>query len=102
MLESGLPVGVGGQHHGTALHWAAFHGNPDMIREILKFKPDLEATNNDFKATPIGWAIHGSEHGWYARRGDYAQAVDLLLQAGAKRPAVIGGTAPVRALLERH
>ena len=102
MLESGLPVGVGGQHHGTALHWAAFHGNPDMIREILKFKPDLEATNNDFKATPIGWAIHGSEHGWYARTGDYPQAVELLLQAGAKRPAAIAGTAAVRAVLERR
>jgi hypothetical protein len=30
------------------------------------------------------------------------EAVELLLQAGAKRPAAIGGTAPVRALLERH
>jgi len=102
MLESGLPVAAGGQHNGTALHWAAYHGNPDMIREILKFKPDLEATDNDFKATPLGWAIHGSEHGWYARSGDYPAAVDALLQAGAKRPATIGGTPAVRAVLKRR
>lgn len=100
MLESGLSVAVGGQHHGTALHWAAFHGNAEMIREVLRFSPDLEATNNDFNATPIGWAIHGSEHGWYARSGDYPQAIELLRQAGAKRPALIGGTAAVRAVLE--
>ena len=100
MLESGLPVGVGGQHRGTALHWAAFHGNPDMIREILKFKPDLDAKDNDFNATPVGWAIHGSEHGWYARSGNYPEAVELLLQAGAQRPETIGGTAAVRAVLE--
>jgi hypothetical protein len=102
MLESGLSVGVGGQHRGTALHWAAFHGNADMIREILKFAPDLDATNNDFNSTPIGWAIHGSEHGWYARSGDYPQAVELLLQAGAKRPETIGGNAAVREVLERR
>jgi len=101
MLESGLPVGVGGQHRGTALHWAAFHGNADMIREILKFRPDLEATNNDFNATPIGWALHGSEHGWYASSGDYPKAVELLLQAGAKRPETIGGSAAVREVLQR-
>jgi len=102
MLESGLSVGVGGQHRGTALHWAGFHGNADMIREILKFNPDLEATDNDFNSTPLGWAIHGSEHGWHARTGDYPQAVALLLQAGAKRPAAIAGTAAVRAVLERR
>ena len=102
MLESGLSVGVGGQHNGTALHWAAFHGNADMIGEILKFNPDLETKNNDFNSTPLGWAIHGSEHGWYARTGDYPQAVELLLQAGAKRPAAIAGTAAVRAVLERR
>ena len=102
MLESGLSVGVGGQHNGTALHWAAFHGNADMIGEILKFTPDLEAKNNDFNSTPLGWAIHGSEHGWYARTGDYPQAVERLLQAGAKRPETISGTAAVRAVLERR
>jgi hypothetical protein len=101
MLESGLPVGVGGQHNGTVLHWAAFHGNTEMIREILKFKPDLEGTNNDFRATPLGWAIHGSEHGWHARSGDYPNTVEVLLQAGAKRPATVAGTAAVREVLQR-
>jgi ankyrin repeat protein len=101
LLESGLPVGVGGQHRGTPLHWAAYHGNADMIRAILKFNPDLDDTGNDFNGTPIEWAVHGSEHGWYARSGDYPQAIELLLQAGAKRPETIGGTPAVRAVLER-
>jgi hypothetical protein len=101
MLECGLPVGTPGQHRGTPLHWAAFHGNADMVREILRFKPALDDTRNDFNGTPIGWAIHGSEHGWYARSGDYPRVVERLLDAGAKRPETIGGTPAVRATLQR-
>ena len=101
MLECGLPVGIGGQHRGTPLHWAAFHGNADMVREILRFKPPLDDTSNDFDGTPIGWAIHGSEHGWYRGSGDYPRVVELLLSAGAKRPSAIGGTPAVRAVLQR-
>lgn len=99
MLECGLPVESTGQHRGTPLHWAAFHGNADMVREILRFKPPLEATDQDFKATPIGWAIYGSEHGWYASTGRHPEVVALLLGAGAQRPDAIGGTAAVREVL---
>jgi len=101
MLESGLPVGARGQHRATPLHWAAFHGNADMVREILRFKPPLDDTGNDFNGTPIGWAIHGSEHGWYSRDGNYPRVVELLLAAGAKRPTEIGGSPAVRAALQR-
>ncbi len=101
MLECGVPVDAVGQHLGTPLHWAAFHGNADMVREILRFKPPLEATDRDFKAPPIGWAMYGSEHGWYVSSGSHGQVVELLLQAGAKRPDTIGGAAAVRDVLQR-
>lgn len=88
MLAAGLPVGAPGQHRGTPLHWAAFHGNAQMTRAILRYDPPLELTDADFHATPLGWAIHGSVHGWYCRTGDYAATVEFLLKAGAKLPAV--------------
>ena len=100
MLECGLPVDARGQHQATPLHWAAFHGNVDMARAILRFAPPLEATDADFSGTPLGWAIHGSEHGWYSRSGEYGPTVALLLQAGAKRPADVRGSAAVRAALK--
>ena len=102
MLECRLPVSVTGQHEGTPLHWAAFHGNADMVRELLRFNPALEVTDRDFKATPLGWAIYGSEHGWYVSTGSHAQVVELLLQAGAKRPETLGGTVAVRAVLQHR
>ena len=102
MLECGLPVDARGQHQGTPLHWAAFHGNTQMIEILLRFNPPLEATDADFGATPLGWAMHGSEHGWHCETGDYGAVVDALIRAGAKPPAEMGGTAVVQDVLRRH
>ena len=32
MLQAGWPVNSRGQHAATPLHWAAFHGNPEMAK----------------------------------------------------------------------
>jgi hypothetical protein len=101
MLEAGLPVDARSQHRGTPLHWASFHGNLAMTREILRFGPDLEATDADFHSTPLGWAIHGCEHGWNCATGDYASTVRALLQAGAQRPDAIEGTEAVKEVLRQ-
>jgi ankyrin repeat protein len=103
MLAAGLPVDALGQHGATPLHWAAFHGNAEMIRQILRYNPPLEPTDADFESTPLGWAIHGSEHGWCCQTGNYAAAVELLLQAGAKLPErKTGGTEAVKEVLQRY
>jgi hypothetical protein len=63
----------------------------------------LELTDADFQATPLGWAIHGSVHGWYCRTGDYAATVELLLKAGAKLPEKTSeATEPVKDVLRRY
>jgi hypothetical protein len=73
-----------------------------MTREILKYAPPLEQTDRDFKGTPLGWAIHGSEHGWPTKTGNYPAIVELLLEAGAKRPESSSkGTETVRAVLRK-
>jgi ankyrin repeat protein len=102
MLECGFPVAARGQHQATPLHWAAFHGNAAMARIVLRFNPDLEATDADFHATPMGWAMHGSENGWNCQTGDYAGTARALLTAGAKPPAKLGGSPAVREVLLRH
>lgn len=101
MLECGLPVDATGQHQGTPLHWAAYHGNAEMARMLLELHPPLEVEDADFKGTPLGWAIHGSEHGWRRETGDYAATVASLLQAGATPPAAAAGSAAVREVLHR-
>jgi ankyrin repeat protein len=102
MLKAGLPVDARGQHNATPLHWAAFHGNCEMVNAILPFGPSLEATDGDFNGTPLGWAIHGSQNGWYAQTADYAATVEVLIKAGARLPERLGGTEAVREVLRRH
>jgi hypothetical protein len=99
MLEAGLPVTARSQHSATPLHWAAWHGNAEMVSLILRHNPALEDAANDFNATPLGWAIHGSENGWHRHSGDYAATVERLLRAGARLPDTIGGTDAVKEVL---
>jgi ankyrin repeat protein len=101
MLAAGLPVDSLGQHQATPLHWAAFHGNAEMTREILRYNPPVEVRDADFSGTPLGWVIHGSENGWYRETGDYGATVECLLKAGAKLPQKDGGTESVKEVLRR-
>jgi ankyrin repeat protein len=88
MLSSGWPVDARGKHGATALHFAAWHGNADLVREILARRPSLETRDRDFNMTPLGWAFHGSLHGSNRQRGDYAATAEALLAAGAAVPTI--------------
>jgi ankyrin repeat protein len=101
LLECGLPIDGTSQHQATALHWAGFHGNAEMTKMLLRYRPALDVTDADHHGTPLGWAIHGSEHGWDREAGDYAGTVEALLNAGAKLPEEIGGSPAVQAVLRR-
>lgn len=101
LLECGLPVDGKGQHQATPLHWAAFHGNLEMIKTVLRFGAPLEGCDADFGGTPLTWAIHGSEHGWFCKTGDYGGTVEALIEAGAKMPSAIGGSPAVQEVLRR-
>jgi ankyrin repeat protein len=102
MLAAGLPVDTFTQHHATPLHWAAWHGNVELVRLILPHHPPLENADNEFKGTPLGWAMHGSENGWDHQRGDYPATVEALLEAGATLPEELEGTEAVKDVLRRH
>lgn len=84
MLRAGWHVDGVSQHRATALHWAAWHGNAEVVRLILERRPDLQNTDNDFKGTPLGWATHGEKNGWHRERGDYPATIQALRDAGAK------------------
>jgi hypothetical protein len=74
-----------------------------QLRDLAQYHPPLEITDADFHGTPLGWAIHGSEHGWHCRAGDYPTTVRLLLEAGAALPEKLDqGTAAVQEILKRH
>ncbi len=84
MLRAGFPLDGVSQHRATALHWAAWHGNAEMVRLILERQPDLENADNQFEGTPLNWAMHGTENGWHRESGDYPATIKALRDAGAR------------------
>lgn len=102
MLLAGLPVNTFSQHHASALHWAAFHGDAEMVRMFLQHHADLDNAENDFKGTPLDWSIYGSENAWHPEKGDYSATVRVLLAAGATPPKELGGTQEVREVLRQY
>jgi ankyrin repeat protein len=105
MLGAGWPVDVRGQHRATPLHWAAWNGYAAMIDELLRHRAPIEIKGDEYDATPLGWAIYGSLHGWRRETGDYAGVVESLLAAGAQAPKLtpeFAASDAVRAVLARH
>jgi len=85
MLAAGLPVDARGEYQMTPLQWAAWHGNAEMVREILRYGPKVELSCQH-EITALGSALHGSENSWHRDTGDYAATVEALMDAGTKPP----------------
>ena len=84
MLARGFPVTARSQHGAMPLHWAAFHGNPEMLRGVLERDPPLKACDLEFKGTAVGWLIQGALGGWRGMStGRHDDCARLLLDAGA-------------------
>jgi len=83
MLDAGWPTDVRGQDGGTPLHWAAWLGNADMARVLVRHGAAHEDRGDNHRLTPLGWALHGSLHSWRKETGDYGETVRVLLDAGA-------------------
>jgi len=103
LLRAGWPVDALTNPNGaSALHWAGFHGNVEMVKEILRYHPPLELVEKQFGGTPLTWTSYGSVHG-YAKNPNYPATIEVLLEAGVPVPDldVIGGSEGVREVIRR-
>ena len=100
MLEAGWPVNTQGEMGATALHWAGFNGNPEMTRDILRFRPDMETKSREYAGTALSWALYASGNGWHRSTGDFVGTVRALLDAGAALPPDPEALEPSDAVLE--
>jgi ankyrin repeat protein len=84
MLGRGFPVTTLSQHGATPLHWAAFHGNAEMVEDVLRYNPPVDAQEGQFHGTAMGWLIHGALNPWAFSTGRHHECAHLLLGAGAQ------------------
>lgn len=101
LLGAGWPLDAGGQHDATALHWAAFLGNAELVKMILGHGPNLERVDADHGGTPLEWALYGSREGYRADTGDFVGVVTALIDAGAKVPENFSASTEVEKALKR-
>jgi hypothetical protein len=71
---------VGGSPEGTLLHHAAWVGDPDVVRELLRRGADPTRLPADFN-TPLSWAAQASRY-WTLPGRDYVAVAELLVEAG--------------------
>jgi len=100
LLEAGWPVDTPGEMGATALHWAGFNGNAEMMRDLLRFHPDLELKSQEYPGTALSWAVYASGNGWHRDTGDFVGTVRALLDAGAALPNDPEALEPSDAVLE--
>ena len=86
MLEAGWPVDTPGEMGATALHWAGFHGNAEMTREILRFHPTLELKSREYPGTASRGRCMAPETAGIERREIMSERSGRLLEAGATLP----------------
>jgi ankyrin repeat protein len=84
MLRRGFPVTALSQHGAMPLHWAAYHGNPGMVEEVLRYNPPIDAGDRQHGGTAMGWLIHGALSPWGFSTKRHGECARLLLDAGAQ------------------
>lgn len=84
MIDCGFPVGTTGPGGQTALHWASWRGWRETVAALLARGAAVDAVEDEYGATPLGWAEHGSEN-FRNPDGDYEGIMRLLIEAGGTR-----------------
>jgi ankyrin repeat protein len=99
MLDAGVPVESTGDGGITALHYACWRGDADMIKLLISEGAPLELPDTMYGATPAGFLHHGSTN--YGR-GDYARGAKLLINAGCSMAGcnTLSGNAALDAVLK--
>ena len=85
LITAGADLTATGLDEGTALHQAAWFGQPDNARLLLEAGAPLDVFDACHDSSPLGWAVHGARYSGGARdRSDaYVEVVRRLLEAGA-------------------
>lgn len=85
ILRQGMDVAEKLRHHGqTGLHWAAYEGHADTVRLLIERHSPINAIDDEFGGTPLGWALYGwGGGGPHPGHSRYYEVIEQLIAAGA-------------------
>jgi ankyrin repeat protein len=61
LLEKGADINCRGFFGAPGLHWAAINGHKEMVEFLIDHGADLHLRDEEFKSTPLGWALEGNQ-----------------------------------------
>lgn len=105
LLAAGWPANAAMDTGQTALHFAAWHGNADAVRDLIAHNAPVNVFETEHGGSPLAWALHGSLHSWERHKGDYPAVTRALLASGAAIPKPerpLEATEEVLAIIEQH
>jgi hypothetical protein len=104
MLDLGFDALVPGVDDFEAIRWAAFLGNAEMTRRLLRHNPPINVPDRSYGGTPLDNCLYGALHGWGCDTGDFVTTTRLLLEAGERvDPTVLPtGLDDLDAVLRAH
>lgn len=85
LIAAGADLVVPGLDDGTALHQAAWFGQPANARLLLDSGAPVDVFESVHHSSPLGWAVHGSRFSGDAelRQDAYVELTSMLLEAGS-------------------
>jgi ankyrin repeat protein len=89
MLALQWPLTPESEWGGTALHWAAWNGRAEMVRQLLEHGAPVNVRDSRYGSSSLAWTAHGSRYCARANDEDYPAIVHLLLDAGSTRAEAI-------------
>lgn len=89
MLALQWPLAHESEWGGTALHWAAWNGRTEMVRQLLEHGAPVNVRDSRYGSSPLAWTAHGSRYCARANDEDYPAIAHLLLDAGSTRAEAI-------------
>jgi len=78
LLDAGAKPHLRGDFGETALHWAALLGEHRLAARLIA-GADLELEDDQYKSTPLGWAVHGHFNSPAGNHGHQREVVALLV-----------------------
>lgn len=85
LVAAGADLSAPGLDDGTALHQAAWFGQPVNARLLIDAGAPLDLFDAVHRSSPLGWAVHGSRYsgGAEERQKVYVELVRMLLEGGS-------------------
>ena len=84
LLAAGIDIDTGNRYGATALFFAAFRGNVEMVELLLENGAEVNVRDTFYNATPTTWAMSEAQTSEAHRK-----ILELLLEAGSKETAVL-------------